>query len=259
MGRHIWRLLNPKFLFKMLRTRAASLYGWDVLLKGTAWPGPLIGKRCAHILREADHAGHEIGLHAWDHHLWQARVERMHGDRIACEIKKGFDTIAEILGKPPGAAAAPAWMTTGEALAAMERFSFDYLSDCRGHSIFQPRIEGKTRNIPQIPTTLPTYDEVVGIETKFENYNSFLLQKIRPNQLNVLTIHAEVEGVFCKDMFSKFLQAAAQKHLSFCPLQQLLQGEDALPVHTIYKQRFSGRAGWVSYQSVQPHSETQHG
>ena len=190
MGRHIWRLLRPEFLRKMWRTKASRLYGWDILLKGTLWPGPLIGKKLSHVLKAAVGAGHEIGLHAWDHYRWQTYIERMTNETIYEDLTKGFEVIRESTGISPICSAAPSWRITEQALFEKAKLPFRYNSDCRGTSIFYPVVKGTVLTQPQIPTTLPTYDELLGRDGVHQgSYNQHLISFLKPESLNLSLIH----------------------------------------------------------------------
>lgn len=248
MGRHLWRLFRPLFLVKMLRTKAASLYGWNILLRGTFWPGPLIGKRCAEIIRATAGAGHEVGLHAWDHHRWQSQIIEMCESAAKAEIKKGYDSLSEILGQNPDCFAAPAWRITSAALRALEPFPLRYTSTCRGDSIFRPVVNGQTLRQIEIPTTLPTYDELIGQQCDQESYNDYLLNLIKPDRLNVLTIHAEAEGISCLSLFDDFLVKAKQRDIKFAMLSELLPANGEIAESRIDKQRITGRDGWLATQ-----------
>ena len=248
MGRHLWRLLRPAFLIKMLRTRAASLYGWDILLRGTIWPGPVIGERCSTQIREASEAGHEIGLHAWDHHRWQKMIELMDGTAVYKEIRKGYNMLKNILGKTPECFAAPGWKVTPEALHVIDQFPFRFESDCRGHGTFRPLLKGRKLYHVQIPTTLPTYDELIGRECSTKTYNSYLLKMVKPDELNVLAIHAEAEGISCLPLFEDFLNKAAQQGFVFAPLGTLIPNTKSLETSEIIRCKAAGRDGWLSCQ-----------
>jgi len=250
MGRHLWRLLRPVFLLKMLRTRAASLYGWEILLRGTFWPGPRIGERCAAQIRQAADAGHEIGLHAWDHQRWQAKVDRFAPEQLWQELERGQERLQEILGRAPECAAAPGWRMTPAALELRQRLPNRYNSDCRGGAIFRPRLANGDLGQPQIPNTLPTYDEFVGPGHSPESYYAMILEAVKPEGLNVLTIHAEVEGMIAAGLFDSFLGEAAARGIAVVPLGELLDTPENLPVGAIARGEIPGREGWLAIQAT---------
>ncbi len=249
MGRHIWRLFRPEFLRKMWRTKATKLYGWGILLKGTFWRGPLIGKKLGHFMKAAASEGHELGLHAWDHYRWQTHIESMGEEEIRRQLVQGVEVIRECTGTSPVCSAAPAWRITERALLEKAKLGFRYNSDCRGSSFFYPVVKGKALSQPQIPTTLPTFDEVLGREgINRENYNEYLLSLLREESLNVLTIHAEVEGLSFLHLFQEFLQQLRARGGCLVCLGELLPPADQIAGAAIGRQSVEGREGWLSVQ-----------
>lgn len=251
MGRHLWRLARPAFLMKMLRTRAPTLYGWDILFRGTLWPGPIIGKQLADVIRATPDAGHEVGLHAWDHHRWQMCSDKMKTLEIRESLLRGVDSLTRILGSPPTCSAVPAWKCNDQVLIEKEAFSFLYNSDCRGTSVFRPIANGRPLATPQIPVSLPTYDEVVGRDSVDKaSFNEYMLSLIQPDRFNTLTIHAEVEGISCLAMFENFLTLAHHRGHEFASFGTLLDPKEPWPQAKLIGKQIPGREGWVSCQAT---------
>lgn len=249
MGRHLWRLCRPAFLYKMLRSNAPNLYGWDILLRGTAWPGPRIAQRLGDVLRSARDLGHEVGLHAWDHHHWQFHALTMSPAELDEDLRRGTAALLDALGVPVRCSAAAGWQCNDDVIRAKEPFGFHYNSDCRGASIFRPVIDG-VAHTPQVPVTLPTYDELIGRNgIRDESYNGYLLSQVRPGKLNVLAIHAEVEGISRHRLFRDFLDQAGRRGIRFATLGELRDAVVDLPQGRIASASQPGREGDLCVQA----------
>ena len=247
MGRHLWRLLKPAFLLKMLKSNAAGLYGPEIIFMGTLFPGPLIGKRLEPQIKAAFEAGHEIGLHAWDHHKIQSKIDTLSESELQKLLEKGSRELERITGKFPVSSAAPGWRCSNSMLKAKSRLPFKFNSDCRGYTIFRPDI---AESQIQVPVTLPTYDELIGNNgVTDKNYNSVLIKKLNPDRLNILTIHAEAEGGKCAEMFDSFLQETVDGGWKYNPLGSFIsEDREHITVCSIEQKKIEGREGWLAVQ-----------
>ncbi|MCH2139779.1 MAG: 4-deoxy-4-formamido-L-arabinose-phosphoundecaprenol deformylase [Phycisphaerales bacterium] len=240
MGRHLRRLLRPSFLQKMLRSRAGSIYGWDILLRGTIWPGPVIHRRLAGVFKDVARQGHEVGVHAWDHHWWQMHASLASSERVHQEVVRAHEAIAEAIGTAPTCAAAPGWRCTESMLSSRGGMDYSYVSDCRGEGVFQPS-EGP----PQICVNLPTWDETVGRNgVTNDTWNEHVLSLMKRDDTDVLTIHAESEGGSMQPLFEDFLDRAQAAGAECVPLGSMIP--DRIETDSISRGSVPGREGWVA-------------
>jgi undecaprenyl phosphate-alpha-L-ara4FN deformylase len=251
-GRAVFRVFTkPGFLRKMMRTNAAKMYGWKTALYGTLLPAPRIGRHCAAELREIEKAGHEVGLHAWDHVLWQDRLHRLSRSAIDAQLQRGIDAFAEIYGRRPRVFAAPAWFCTEDGFEALDACGFDYISIARGpEAPYYPRVRGHVLKTLDIPTTVPTLDEDLGRDgITPENYVDRLVARYRPGHDEVLTVHAETEGLAHRDLFQQLLARHNAMGLKTVPASELAAEAKAVlggaPVRDVRLGEIPGRSGKV--------------
>jgi undecaprenyl phosphate-alpha-L-ara4FN deformylase len=256
-GRAIRRLFTHKgFLSKMLRTGAPRLYGLKTMLYGTLLPGPPIAGSAPELLRQITAAGHELGLHGYDHVFWQDRLPCMTDDAVRVEIHRAQKVFQEILGYPAISFAAPGWQCTPAALDALSADHFYYISNTRGYGPYFPHTSARAWPILEIPTTLPTMDELLGLEGRTAaDYNAEILAGMASGRTEVLTIHAEVEGRVCFQEFTDLLARLHTKGVTFIRLvdyaQELWRQPDLINRSPMAPGTLPGRAGTVSCQGRQ--------
>ena len=202
-GRALKRAFRPGFFAKVQRTSVLEHYGLRTLLYGTLLPGPDIGKRGADVMRDSAQRGHETGIHTWDHVLWQDNVRTRRARWTWKQMVASHDRYLAIFGKPPGTHGAAGWQINDDALRQLDTWGMRYASDGRvaddegDRGPFRPYIGGRALDCVQIPTTLPTLDELIGVDGRdaLGAADAVLARTATSRGDEVFTLHAELEGM----------------------------------------------------------------
>jgi peptidoglycan/xylan/chitin deacetylase (PgdA/CDA1 family) len=252
-GRAIKRIFRPGFLGKVRRTSVVSIYGIRTLLNGVLLPGPHVGRRNEALMRAVRDHGHEVGIHCYDHIRWQDGLSRMTEQEVVAEFTKARREFERIFGEPARTAGAAGWQANAFSLAAYDDARLLYASDARGACPFYPRVGARVFRTLQIPTTLPTLDELLGREEfPEEDIVAYYLSLLRPDVLNVLTIHAEIEGMKKLPLFRDLLASATRLPFQIVRMsdyaREMLKDPAGVPVCGLEAGAIDGRSGTLALQ-----------
>ena len=111
----------------------------------------------------------------------------------------------------PQSHAAAGWQINAHGLELEQEYGLRYASDTRGGAPFLPVLAQGISTCPQLPTTLPTFDEILGRDGVDESTIAqyvFQLSAVAaevPDHLQVFTLHAELEGMLMLPAFESLL------------------------------------------------------
>jgi peptidoglycan/xylan/chitin deacetylase (PgdA/CDA1 family) len=251
-GRTVKRVFTRKgFLKKAGRVGVVSTYGIKTLMYGLVLPGPQIARRNITLVRKILDNGHELGIHGHDHVRWHDSIKHFDEAETRREIDRLLTVYRMIVGEDARSFAAPGWMINPFVLKVFQEKGLIYSSDTRGVCPFYPQMGGTRFRIVQIPTTLPTLDEVIGVisaeeKALVDHYLSLLMEG-----LNILTVHTELEGKRWSGFLDAFLGEAGKRGFTFKRLMDIareFKDTADTPVCTIEYGSVPGRAGEVCCQ-----------
>ena len=262
------RALKPGFFSKVSRTSVVEHYGLKTLMYGTLLPGPDIGKQCAAQLRAVRDAGFECGIHTWDHTLWQDNVAKRNAAWTINMMRKAANRYEQVFGSKPHTHGAAGWQMNVSAFVEHDTAGYRFASDgramldARGAMAQPSQGPHRVRNgntilqCVQLPTTLPTLDELLGCEIDGKlittgNVAAHILSLTADNPRDhVYTLHAELEGQKLAPIFEQLLAGWKAQGYQFAAMgdyYEKIKNAD-LPVCPITWDELPGRSGRLIVQ-----------
>jgi undecaprenyl phosphate-alpha-L-ara4FN deformylase len=252
-GRAMRRVFRKGFAKKVARTSVLKHYGLKTLMYGVLLPGPDIARHAREAMRRVHDAGFEVGLHTYDHVRWQDHVAAADAPWTRTELERGVKAFEGVFGFPPQSHAAAGWQINQHALELEREFGFKYASDTRGAEAFFPLLAAGPSPCVQIPTTLPTFDELLGRNGTSESNIAEAVFRLsaasrEPRAVQVFTLHAELEGGLLHDAFESLLVKwrDAGAHLACMADIHSRLSNASLPTRSVIMGEIPGRSGTLA-------------
>jgi len=217
-GKKILDVFKKGFLQKAARTNAVKIYGLKNLMYGFLLPAPQIHKKATGQLKLLSDKNFESGVHSYDHVYWHQNLELLDAAEIRNILNASSEIYYTIYNRRPETFAAPGWTVSAEYFKVIDSFKLKYLSDTRGYRPFYPVIDNYQSSTLQIPTTLFTLDELLGLKSDDEIID-YYVGEISNNDFNAMTIHTELEGGAFKNLFEIIIQKLLSKNIIITDLK----------------------------------------
>jgi hypothetical protein len=181
-----------------------------------------------------------------------------------------------VFGFAPASHAAAGWQINAHGLELEREYGLKFASDTRGRTPFWPLLPGGGKSCLQLPTSLPTFDELLGRDGIDEsNIAQYVFERSRADagagntlagsalagdtpagtpgggDVQVFTLHAELEGMRLLDAFDDLLRrwrAAGARMGGMGELHAAIEHRP-LPSAPVQMGEVAGRAGRLAVQA----------
>lgn len=219
---------------------------------GPDWLGRSAAREAAALRRLRDD-GFEVGVSGWQPARWIRQAERAEAAWHADQLGRATAAFEQAFGMPPRLHAAPGWRSDPHALRLTQRLGFACASDCRGRFPFVPVWNGEIVRCFQIPTTLPTLDELADggrPDPQVLKARLLALTATPPAACHVFSLAASPAIAKQAELIEGLLAIWSEQGYEVVSVQAVADDleMDKLPRHEVVIGRVPGRAGTLLVQ-----------
>ena len=230
--------------------------GLKAMAFGTLLPAPSLQHDAVSLIRSARQNGHDVGVLGGSPVDWLRHLANAKTDWVRDQCQQVWDVLDEAGVELPIAWATPGWQVNPALLEALSAQRVGYTSLTRGKLPYLPMLQGVRGTVPEIPTTLPTIDELLEQpDVSATNVHEYLYAESRHvlPAGHVFTAHAEREGLDRLGLMEKLLVMWKGQDGSVRSLDDLLKGIDSgtLPRHQIGWGSVDGDRRPMAMQSIE--------